>query len=104
MNNYAMHDGERVLDVIIAETAELAEALTGLTAVAVTASGPGIGWTLDAAGWRSPDPSPYPSWTWDYTTGGYVSPVLYPGDGAVYWWDEEQGDWVKFTPPSPRGE
>lgn len=89
MPNYAVHDGYVVVNVVRADSLEVAERVTGLPVVE-TYGEPWIGWTLESEGWRRP--APYPSWTWDDSAGGYVAPVTDPGDGSV--WDEESLSWI----------
>jgi hypothetical protein len=133
MPNYAVHDGQTVVNVIIADSAEIAEELTGLTVVE-TQGEPWIGWTMENEGWQPP--APFPSWvwngdeweapvqrpdgdyTWDETTVAWVPlpqpfpswawidntwqpPIPYPSDGAPYYWDEQQGDWIEYVAPEP---
>lgn len=92
---FAVHDSGRVVNVVVADSAEVAEDVTGLSAIE-TDGVPWIDWTLHGNEWRPP--TPFPSWTWDYSTGCYVAPIACPDDHAVYFWDEEQGDWIEFTP------
>lgn len=40
--------------------------------------------------------SPYPSWSYDKIHGVWVSPVPYPDDDEIYFWDEDLTNWVKF--------
>jgi hypothetical protein len=35
---------------------------------------------------------PFPSWT--RNEGKWVPPIPYPSDGLIYFWNEEEGDWV----------
>jgi hypothetical protein len=58
MSNYALHDGSRVVNVILAESQEVAESVTGLTALE-TEGEPWIGWTLSDGVWVAP-PQPEP--------------------------------------------
>ena len=57
----------------------------------------GIGFTYDPD--KGTDgafipPKPFESWVLDEDTCLWVAPVPYPGDGGVYAWDEDAGDWV----------
>ena len=91
MPNFAIHDGINVVNVIVADSLELAESITGMQAVEANSNGPGIGWLKDEQGWKTPDSSPYPSWHWDYQQLVYAPPVPRPGDN--YYWDEEAQEW-----------
>jgi hypothetical protein len=95
MPNFAVHDGTTVQNVIVADSLEIAETITGLSAVETTGA-PWISWTLDEQGWVTDDPAPFPSWEWDYEAARYVAPVPDPGDGSV--WDEESHSWLDVTP------
>ena len=83
MARYAVHDGTTVRNVIVAESQEIAEQVTGLAAIATTGM-PWIGWTLDGSEWRPPMPT----------------------DG-VWVWDDAAGEWIDVTPnpePDPPAE
>lgn len=88
MSNYAIHDGKKVINVIVAESLEIAESITGLNAIETTGE-PWIEWTLEEEGWRKP--SPYPSWIWSGSE--WAAPKLYPNDGNNYFWDEINKNW-----------
>jgi hypothetical protein len=91
MPDFAIHNGTEVVNVIVADSLEIAESVTGMEAIEVTTNGPGVGWVKDDNGWITTTPSPYPSWSWDYEQMTYVPPVPSPGDG--YAWDEEAQEW-----------
>lgn len=89
MPNYAIHDGKTVINVIVADSAELAESLTGMSATEVTDDAPWIGWTLEDNGvWKGPQP--YPSWVW--TGEAWEAPIEQPT--PEHMWDEDVQDWV----------
>lgn len=59
-----------------------------------------IGGTYDGSlFWR---PQPYPSWTKNYETNRWDSPVPYPeipeGSTDKYQWDESSLSWILFSP------
>jgi hypothetical protein len=39
---------------------------------------------------------PFPSWTVNVATARWESPVPYPADGKVYYWDEATTSWVEI--------
>ena len=41
-------------------------------------------------------PKPYESWILNEDTCLWESPILYPEDGEVYYWDEEAQSWILF--------
>lgn len=92
MTFFAIHDNAHIVNVIVADTQEVAEQVTGLSAIETTGS-PWIGWTLESEGWRPP--APFSSWVW----GGseWEAPVPMPADGDWYW-DEDTLSWVEVIP------
>lgn len=95
MADFAIVQDGTVVNAIVAEDEATAEAVTGLDVLPIIDGVPGMGWTLESEGWRPP--SPFPSWEWD--GAAWVSPISYPADGGVYFWDEEQDDWVEIVEP-----
>ena len=59
MPDFALHDGSTVQNVIVADSQEIAEEVTGLSAVE-TVGEPWIGWTLIDGVWTAPEPEPAP--------------------------------------------
>ena len=56
MPNYAIKDGSVIVNVIVADTKEIAESVTSLEAIEVTEEQPiGIGWTLINDEWQIPE-------------------------------------------------
>jgi hypothetical protein len=97
MANYAISDGSRIINVIVAESQEIAEQATGMTAIE-TSGEPWIDWTLEVEGWRIP--SPFPSWTWIGTE--WQPPVPMPTlGGYTYMWNEELLNWDQEEIPQP---
>jgi hypothetical protein len=97
MADFAIVNNGVVVNVIVADDEEIAEAVTGLDVLPVVGGVPGMGWTFEAEGWRQP--APFPSWEWDGSA--WVAPIPYPSDGAAYAWDEEGGAWVEIILPDP---
>lgn len=65
MPNFAIHDGTTVQNVIVADSQEIAEEVTGLQAFPAPEDGvPWIGWTLIDGEWVEPaspsEPEPEP--------------------------------------------
>lgn len=54
----------------------------------------GIGYTYDHLRDAFIPPQPYPSWTLNENSCLWDSPVPYPDDGELYYWDEETLSWV----------
>jgi hypothetical protein len=55
----------------------------------------GVGYTYDSVNDVFYAPQPYPSWTLNTTSWTWDSPVPYPTDGEVYFWDEANLTWSK---------
>ena len=53
----------------------------------------GVGFTYDKARDAFIPPKPFESWALDEETCTWVSPVLYPTDGKIYTWNEENTNW-----------
>lgn len=39
-------------------------------------------------------PKPFQKWILDEKTCRWISPVPYPSDNGIYYWDDESGDWI----------
>jgi hypothetical protein len=55
----------------------------------------GIGYTYDQVNDVFYAPQPYPSWTLNTTSWTWDSPVPYPTDNDLYFWDEANLTWSK---------
>lgn len=99
MPNYYIHNNERILNFIIADTKELAEEITGLVAISEeeAINGLSIGWTIENGLWTQPKPEGYPSWLLNAETRFWEPPVTYPEDGLEYRWDENSTAWVEVA-------
>lgn len=97
MANYAISNGSKIINVIVADSQEIAEEATGMTAIE-TSGEPWIDWTLESEGWRRP--SPYPSWIWNGTD--WEAPVAQPtAVGYFYTWNESTLSWDAEPIPQP---
>lgn len=54
MANYLIIENNKVVNVIVADTKEIAEEVTGLEAIEVTGSEPWINWTRTDGVWSAP--------------------------------------------------
>jgi hypothetical protein len=54
----------------------------------------GIGFTYDVERNAFISPKPFESWVLDEDTAQWSSPIPYPVDGLLYYWDEKVLDWV----------
>jgi len=57
----------------------------------------GIGYTYDDQRDAFIPPKPFPSWVLDEFTCLWDSPIPYPNDGNMYYWDEDTISWVIFN-------
>ena len=55
MPNFAICDGSTIVNVIVADTQQIAEDVTGMTAIETTGD-PWIGWVLVDGVWTDPNP------------------------------------------------
>lgn len=94
---YATHDGHTVVNVIVAESQQIAEDVSGLTAIE-TNGAPWLGWTQHGTDWRPP--TPYSSWVWNAEALVWEAPLPYPEGGNGYTWDEESGSWIEIPTAS----
>jgi hypothetical protein len=54
MANYAVIQNNLVINVIVAETLEIAQTVTGLQCIDITDTGTGIGWSYDGTNFSAP--------------------------------------------------
>jgi hypothetical protein len=55
----------------------------------------GVGYTYDSQRDAFIAPQPYPSWSLNEETCRWNSPVAYPTDGKIYYWDEPTLSWIE---------
>ena len=58
----------------------------------------GVGYTYDFQRNAFIAPRPYPSWILNEQTCQWQSPIPYPNDGKLYYWDESQQKWIEGVP------
>lgn len=54
-----------------------------------------VGFTFDTTVDAFIAPKPYPSWLLNTQTYKWESPIPYPTDGKIYYWDETKQNWVE---------
>jgi hypothetical protein len=93
MADYAIVQDGMVVNVIVAESEQIAVEVTGMDVIESVNGVPGVAWVLHDDGWRPP--SPFPSWVWNGES--WLPPVPYPtGDPYVaHTWNEETLAWVE---------
>lgn len=99
MIEVAVLNGHYVQNIILAESVEVAEQLTGKScAIAGDAK---IGYLWNEELQRYLPARPFASWSWDDELQEWAPPAQKPEDGAEYEWDENAQSWTEFVPPQP---
>lgn len=94
--NIAIIENGIVINTIICESIELAESITGLTAVEYTdTNSAGIGWTYNSTTEKFRPPKPYASWIYNEEIEQWEAPIEYPTDNKSYTWDEPSISWIE---------
>jgi hypothetical protein len=87
--NFAISDGSKIINVVVADSKEIVAEITGLQAFETNGQ-PWIDWTMEEEGWRRP--SPYPSWIWNNEE--WEAPTPMPSkEGYWYSWNENSLSW-----------
>lgn len=92
MANFAVLDGIKVVNVIVADALSIAEEVTNKTCIEYTNEAVAIGDTYENGVFLHPQP--YPSWVLN-EENNWVAPVNYPSEDGIYHWDESVVNWVK---------
>jgi hypothetical protein len=92
MADFAVVKDNKVLNIIVCDSLDVAKNLTGLDIVETTGE-PWIDWTLIDGVWAPP--TPFDSWVWSGTE--WQSPI--PKPGIDYEWSEDNMEWVKRPAP-----
>lgn len=88
MKKYAILENMKVINIILAESKEEAESVTGLEAIE-TDKEPWLGWTLENNTWVPP--APFSFWTWDGNQ--WNPPELDKNNDSAWIWNEESQTW-----------
>lgn len=98
MPNFAVLDGELVINVIVADSKEAAEEITGMTCVESISERAEPGGTYSGGVFFRK--KPYSSWILD-ENNDWKAPVPYPLSDSepfqLYEWDEATTSWVILT-------
>jgi hypothetical protein len=95
MATYAVIENGTVINVIVADSKEIAEQITEKTCIEYTEDSPlGMGWYwLNEAGGYIP-PAPFETWTYDISSHSWVSPIPMPiEEGKFFIWNREANLW-----------
>lgn len=102
MPNYAIIDGEDVVNTVLCESKEVAESVTGKTAIEITEGDHAETGGTYING-KFIQRKPFPSWVYD-GNHSWNAPVAYPEidetdeTEPVYGWNEETLSWQVITP------
>ena len=97
--NFAVIENGIVTNIIVCDSKEVAEQVTGQTCIEYTETNPaGIGWSYDGTGFAAPQP--YPSWLMDSGTYLWNAPIPMPTDG-MWNWNEDELSWEELVLPKP---
>jgi hypothetical protein len=93
--NYAVISDGVVVNLIVAESKELAETATGKTCILSTDENPAhVGGTHDGTSFIAPPP--YPSWILN-SDKEWTAPTPMPMDEGTVTWDEKTLSWVPYV-------
>ena len=93
MANFAVLNGNVVINVVVADSKENAELATSMICVEYDEKLPaGIGMIYDGTGFIARQP--FESWKLNSKTYKWEAPIKKPTDGKIYDWDETAGQWV----------
>lgn len=97
MANYAVIEDNVVVNVIVANSKNIAEEITGRTCIEVTQENPiGIGWEWSADLNKYVSPPPFPSWI--HNGEQWVPPIPVPEDpDKRYQWSEDSISWQEIV-------
>lgn len=92
--NIAIIEDNIVVNIILCESIELAESITGLTAIEYTDENLAqVGWTYNNITNKFRSPQPYSSWIFNEEINTWQAPVPYPTDENNYIWSEDNLEW-----------
>lgn len=95
--NFAVIENGIVENIIVADSKEIAEEITGYTCISYTDEKPAlIGGVYDGVDFIAPQP--FPSWNLN-SKKIWEAPVAYPKDKKNYQWNEETTSWVEIPQP-----
>jgi hypothetical protein len=92
MAKFAVLDGENIINIIVADSKEIAEEITGKICIEYTTQIAEPGGFYDGVDFI--EKKPFPSWILN-SNKQWKAPVPYPDDGKQYFWDEAIINWVE---------
>jgi len=98
MPNFAVLDGENIINIITSESKEIAEELTDKVCIEFTIESASPGGTYDGSKFWLPQP--YPSWIKNEETNEWEAPIPYPvfdpENPRYYQWNEDILNWEEI--------
>jgi hypothetical protein len=98
---YAIHDGSNVVNVVVADSLESAQANAdgNLQVDEVTDGLVSVGWEAHDGYWRPL--ATYPSWVWNADSREWEAPIPEPEptEELLHYWDEGTVSWVAYERP-----
>ena len=91
MANFAVLDGENVINTIVADSKIIAEEVTGKTCIEYITENAEVGGTYINN--KFIPRKPYPSWVLD-ANDKWQAPLQCPEEGGPYFWDESITNWI----------
>jgi hypothetical protein len=95
MNKFAIIDDVNVINIIVADSLEIAQQLHPDNLCVEYTEQPAV-----PGGFYNKDNNlfaskqPFPEWTLDWDTMIWEAPIPYPTDGGHYHWDPQVNNWV----------
>lgn len=96
---FAVIENDVVVNVVVADSKEFAENLTGKQCVESPVAA--IGDVIDWDNFTFAPKKLHASWVFDEDSHSWVAPVAYPEDDSFYEWDEDSVSW---RTPQPLAE
>jgi hypothetical protein len=95
MSRYAVIENDVVVNVILADTQEIAEQVSGKICIEYTEENPlAIDWYWMEEAGKYISPTTYASWTYNLLLNSWVPPIEMPvEDGKYFTWNEELISW-----------
>jgi len=96
MAKYAVINNEKVINIIVADSLEIAQEVTGSICIEYTSEAPlEINWYWDDTANNYIMPAPHTSWIYNYESKVWQAPTPMPEaeDGKFYNWNEETTSW-----------
>lgn len=95
MAKYGVVENKIITNVIVAESKELAESITGQECIEYTHNELGVGWYWNDEINQYIEPCPYDSWTFNVENQVWEAPIPMPvEDGKFFSWDEKTLSWT----------